>query len=81
MAGSTIEQAQAVMSYREFLGWVAYRNKRGPLHSSRRLDIAIGRLMALMATQGGAKDVNPYDFMPYETEPPISIEEAMKQWQ
>jgi hypothetical protein len=81
VGGSTIQEAQSRVSYDEFQSWAAYRRKRGSFNIGMRIE----RGAALLATMyvnknskhGGYK---LYDFMPHETEPPLSVEQAMEQW-
>ena len=81
VGGNTIAEAKERVSYTEYAAWVAYRRKRGSFNTGRRVDRAIGLLAALYANSksknGGFK---MYDFTPYDEEPAIDIQDAMKQW-
>lgn len=81
IGGRTIEEAQHRLSYKEFISWVAYRKKRGSLHTGMRVERGSALLATLYADvhskHGGHKIT---DFMPHGSEPPIPLEEAMEQW-
>lgn len=66
---------------REFVSWVAYRQKRGSFNVGLRMDRAAARLDAMYANNhsehGGYKI---WDFTPFEDEPPISLSDAMTAW-
>ncbi|WP_370679375.1 hypothetical protein [Comamonas sp. GB3 AK4-5] len=40
IGGRTITEAKANISYAEFLAWMAYRDKHGPLDCARRIEHA-----------------------------------------
>lgn len=69
------------MSYPEFLRWVAYRNRRGSLHTGMRIERGAA-LLAMLYANSKSKDggFTLYDFAPHEDEPALTIEQAMKQW-
>lgn len=47
----------------------------------RRIDQAMSNLALLIARANfKVPDLSRYDFMPYEDEPEISMEQAMQQW-
>lgn len=63
------------------MAWLAYINKRGSLNIGRRIEFGSALLLtgyANMNTKNGGYKV--YDFMPHESEPEISLEEAQKAW-
>lgn len=78
IGGKTIEEAKENLSADEFFSWVAYRNKRGPLSISQRID-RIGALLAVVHGGGKMKD-----YMPWSKDDPVPqkpfefTEEAMK---
>lgn len=83
IGGRTIEEAKANISYPEFLSWVAYRQKRGSLHTGMRVERGSALLAALYTNAHKKKDAEPvkiYDFMPHESEPAISLDQAMDAW-
>lgn len=52
--------------------WKAYRLKYGSLNVGRRVEQAVGNLMAFYANSNkgkGAKAFSPFDFMPHEDKP------------
>ena len=57
--------------------WKAYRIKYGSLNIGRRVEQAVGNLMAFYANSNkgkNAKAFSPYDFMPHEQKPkPVEI--------
>jgi len=81
IGGRTIAEAQSVMSYREFLVWLAYRKRRGTLNTGLRLDGGFALLASLYAN-AHSKDggFTPANFMPYEDEREVSLDEAMSEW-
>jgi hypothetical protein len=82
IGGRTIEEAQRRVSYAEFLTWVEYRKKRGSLHSGLRMDRGFALLAKFYADAHTKEGVHNsiWDFTPYEDEPPISLDDAMKAW-
>lgn len=62
--GGTVEELKERMSYREFLSWCAYRNKRGPLNPMLRNDAALGRI-AVMVNRGLGGSAEFVDFVPW----------------
>lgn len=80
VGGCTIAEAKSNMTNAEVSQWVAFRNKRGSLFVGRRVEQAIGNLMATYLSSKGAKDVKAQSFMPYEDHPQeLSLEEYMMQ--
>ena len=59
-------ELRAQMSYSEFMGWLAYIDKNGPLSPTLRMDAAIARL-AMTMTKGATMK----DFMPWPKEPEV----------
>lgn len=58
--------------------WRAYRLKYGSLNIGRRVEQAVGNLMAFYANSNkgkGAKAFSPFDFMPHEHKPkPVELD-------
>ena len=80
IGGRTIEEAKRNISSKEFATWRAFRAKRGSLFIGRRVEQAIGNLMATYLSSKGAKDVKAQSFMPHEEQPQeMSLEEYMLQ--
>nr|WP_082816396.1 hypothetical protein [Pseudomonas citronellolis] len=81
VGGRTIAEAQQRLSYREFMAWSRYRAKRGTLHIGMRVERGSALLATLYANShsknGGFK---LYDFMPHESEPVLTLEQAMETW-
>lgn len=81
IGGCTIADAKDRVSYDEFREWVSYRALRGSFNQGLRSD----RGAALIADVNLRTSIkNPthkiYDLLPYEDEPPISLENAMEKW-
>lgn len=70
----------------EVLQWSAYRSKRGSLNIGRRVEQAVGDLMAFYANSHrakGAKPLSPFEFMPHEQKPKpveLDVEDYMMSW-
>jgi hypothetical protein len=79
VGGKTIDKAKRSMSYAEFLTWSAYRNKRGSLNTGVRVEQAAAMLAALYASGKTKKPLNIYDFMPHFEEPPMTLEQMMRE--
>ncbi|GHC19495.1 phage tail assembly protein T [Aidingimonas halophila] len=81
IGGCTVAEAQERMSYHEFTRWVAFRNKRGSLHTGMRIEHAGALIASILANvnskKGGYKLI---DFMPHQEEAPVSLEKAMELW-
>jgi len=56
------------MSYREFLDWIKYRNRWGPLHLGMRIDRAVARPSAVFAGMYSKGKITFEDFSPYDVE-------------
>lgn len=82
IGGRTIEEAQHALSYPEFLSWVRFRNKYGPLHASHRLDQIVGRVASVFSSIMLRKQAfKPEDFSPYLQSPEdeeATIDEAFQ---
>lgn len=70
VGGRTIEEAQQAMSYREFLGWIKYREKYGPLNASVRLETSLAMLMAQQSRSGEIIPFLPFRAQPENTDQP-----------
>ena len=63
--------------------WAAYRRKRGSLNPGLRGDRQAALLALLYVNAHQKKGATPHalwDFLPFEDEPPITIEHAMETW-
>lgn len=69
------------MSLAEFRQWLKYRAKRGSLNWGMRIERGTAMLATLYANShskdGGFKI---YDFMPHDSEPALTLEQAMDAW-
>lgn len=81
VGGRTIEEAKKNLSYAEVRKWLAYRKKRGGLNFALRMERQLSVFYMLYANRctktGGFKI---FDFTPFEEEPEISLERAIKEW-
>ncbi|WP_054889159.1 MULTISPECIES: phage tail assembly protein T [Pseudomonas] len=81
IGGRTIAEAKERLSLQEFRSWEKFRNRRGSLHLGMRIERGSALLATLYAnthTKDGGYKV--YDFMPHESEPAMTLEEAMRTW-
>lgn len=84
VGGRTIAEAMERMPYPEFLGWMAYRRKRGSFHPGMRIERGTALLATILHNVNRKSDSHPvsfYSFAPYHEEPAISMEDAMEKWQ
>jgi len=69
------------LSLPEFRRWVEYRRKRGSLNWGMRIERGCALLATLYAnTHTDKVKYKVYDFMPHESEPELTLEEAMASW-
>jgi hypothetical protein len=83
IGGKTVAEAQENVSYHEFRRWMEFRHLRGPLHFGTRIDRAAARMMTLYINANRSKGTTPvswWDFLVYEEEPAVSLEDARKTW-
>lgn len=81
IGGRTIADAQQRVSYPEFMTWVKFRNKRGSLHLGMRVERGAAVLATLYAnTHSKVGGYKLFDFMPHESEPELSLAQAMENW-
>ncbi|HDS6681310.1 phage tail assembly protein T [Klebsiella aerogenes] len=83
IGGHTIAEAQERMSRREFLVWLKYREKYGPLNIMMRTEWGASLIASVLANINKSKGTPTFkvsDFAPHIDEPPISLENAMKNW-
>lgn len=81
IGGRTIAQAQQNLSYGEFLAWRRYRIKRGSLNLGMRVERGSALLATLYANANSKMGgYSVYDFMPHDSEPELSLEQAMENW-
>lgn len=86
IGGRTIAEAQARMTYPEFLTWVKFRAKRGSLNTGLRVEVAAARMLAVhFNSQRKDAGFTIAGFAPHVDQPPPltveeSIKEAMRTW-
>lgn len=81
IGGRTIAEAQERVSYQEFVRWVRYRQKRGSLHVGMRVEHSGATLAAMYAnTHSRDGGFRLTDFAPFHDPAPISLQQAMKDW-
>ncbi|HBY8794336.1 phage tail assembly protein T [Klebsiella pneumoniae] len=83
IGGHTIAEAQERMSRREFLVWLKYREKYGPLNIMMRTEWGAALIASVLANINRGKNSPPFkisDFAIHINEGPISLEDAMNSW-
>ena len=80
VGGCTIEEAQQRLSYTEFRQWCEYRSRRGSLNAGLHVESNMALLTALYANSKSKRKFKQHDFAPHYDEPPVSLEDAMKEW-
>lgn len=80
IGGRTVAEAQANMSYVEFIRWCLYRRKTGSLNIGMRVEHGAALQASLFANAYGKKAYKLYDFAPHIEEPSIDLEWAMENW-
>jgi hypothetical protein len=81
IGGRTIAEAQANMTFPEFMVWCKFRGKRGSLNQGMRIEAAVARLASFYGnSRAGKKVFNIEDFAPHMDEPPLSLDQAMATW-
>jgi hypothetical protein len=81
IGGRTIAEAQATLSYPEFMTWCKFRGKRGSLNQGMRVEAAVARLAAFYGNmRAGKKAFSIEDFAPHMDEPVLTLEHAMATW-
>lgn len=87
IGGRTIAEAKANLSYQEYLAWCKYRELYGPLHVAARVDHAAATVAHTVSStvprRPGVTGPRFDDFLPKygAATAPITLEEAMRQWQ
>lgn len=80
VGGRTVAEAKQRISYDEFLMWMAYRRRYGPLTAARRIETSLAMLM--LQNNGGKAKLA--DFLPFSTPEPereIDLETAKREWE
>lgn len=77
IAGNTVEQVKNNLSYSEFIDWIAYTNKNGPLNQAKRIEQTLALIAAMFANamfkkQNGEK-FKIDDFSVYAEDEPQEI--------
>ena len=83
IGGRTIAEAQERMSVAEFELWLKYREKYGGLNPMMRTEWAAAVVASTIANVNRAKNSPPFrisDFSPHLQDVPVSLEQAMEQW-
>lgn len=83
IGGRTIAEAQERMSVAEFELWLKYREKYGGLNLMMRTEWAAAVVASTIANVNRAKNSPPFrisDFSPHLQDVPVSLEQAMEQW-
>lgn len=81
VGGRTIAEAQERLSYEEFCRWGRYRALRGRLNTGLRIEASTALLATLYANRHSKRGgYTIFDFTPHIDAPPVSLEQAMKDW-
>ncbi|MFK3846606.1 hypothetical protein [Stenotrophomonas sp. NPDC078853] len=83
IGGATIAEAMECLSAREVQLWTAYRRRHGGLNPMSRADWNTGLLASLFANSKRGKSTAPFkttDFIRFQDEKPISLDEAIASW-
>lgn len=64
VGGKTVAEAKEAVSYAEFRGWLAYRQKFGPLDERLRMDRGFA-VVATLINNGLGGTAQLSDFLPY----------------
>lgn len=81
IGGRTIAEAQTRLSYDEFCRWASYRALRGRLNPGLRIEAGTALLATIYANSHSKRGgYTVFDFMPHMDAPPVSLEQAMKEW-
>jgi len=69
------------MTMDEAAAWASYRERRGPLSTTRKLEWGFA-LLAMQINRALGGDQEMTDFMPYhhDDDQSISLEQAMENW-
>jgi len=81
VGGRTIEEAQKNISYEEFVRWVKYRNRRGPLNVGLRVEHDLAMIMQMLANRyrkEGSQPFTKYDFAPHLDCPEPTLDDWRK---
>lgn len=77
IGGKTVAEAKENVSYAEFMAWLAYRRKRGPLNLSTRMDHGFA-LIATLITRGLGGKAEMTDFLPFADETELTVDSVFK---
>lgn len=90
IGGRTITEAKANISYVEFLAWMAYRDKHGPLDCARRIEHAAAvvahTVSCTVSREKGSKPPTLETFLMYEratspaSQEAAALQTAMETW-
>lgn len=79
IGGKTIDEVKANLTNHEVSQWYEYRLRRGSLNVGRRVEQAIGNLMAFYhnGKVGEHKRIDPLELMPHEDDVEITLEQQL----
>lgn len=81
IGGRTIAEAQARMTFPEFMLWCKFRGKRGSLNQGMRIESAVARFASFYGNgRAGKKVFSMEDFAPHMDEPVLTLDHAMATW-
>lgn len=81
IGGRTVAEARQRISHSEFVDWIRFRRQRGTLHAGMRMDRGFALLASMYAnahSKNGGFAI--HDFLPHESAPAPTLEQAMKTW-
>lgn len=81
IGGNSIAEVKATLTETEIMQWAGYRQRRGSLNIGRRVEQAIGNLMAFYhnGKVEAHNRIDPLELMPHEDDIEISLEEQLAQ--
>lgn len=83
IGGKTIAEAKERISYPEFLEWVAFRKKHGPLCMQLRVErLAAAQMFQFSRANSKSQSQTVDDFMLWsrKEDQEVSLEQAMEEW-
>jgi hypothetical protein len=78
VGGRTIAEAKENMLHDEYLDWIAYRNKHGPLNLAKHVEWGNGLLAMLFNNVHYRDKKEHHEFMPHYEMPEATIGDVMK---
>lgn len=83
IGGKTIAEAQEAMSLSEYRLWLKYRQRHGSLNLMQRSEWGAALISSVIANVNRDKKHPPFtitDFAPHINDTPISLDDAIKNW-